>query len=117
MTKKGLTLEELCAILKACGEARVTELKFGDLHVHFGKAAQMETNQVGSHVDMAPDPRAAKEIAGNQIKEAKRSLELDEMRVRNEQISELFLTDPLRAEELLRNGELDPDEFDTSEEA
>lgn len=116
----GLSAEEVCVIIKVCGEAKVTELKLGDLQVIF---LPKEETRPGvtlksplASLDQAPPPLTAAEIAEIQRKEAKKALERDEARVRKEQLEEMFLTDPLRAEELLRQGELEPD-GDEDEEA
>ncbi len=49
------------------------------------------------------------EMVAPQIQEEKHSTELDELRLREEQIEELLLTDPFAAEEMIRLGELPED--------
>lgn len=123
--KSSLSAEDLCRIIKACRESGVSELKFGELHAVFrqqtdevrapslarrdrmSELVEME-RRLRAHSTRPPAPAAA--IAANQAKEAKRALEEDETKLKNEELAELYLTNPKLAEEMLNQGELEDDE-------
>lgn len=109
MIENKLTALEVCSILKSCRELGVAELEFGALYVTF--VPRPDKVEVFSTIPTL----SAREIAETQAKLAKKSLELDEMRLRDEQLGELVITDPLKYEELLRNGELSSDVGETEE--
>lgn len=99
---------EVCSILKACAEANVTELKFGDLHVFFGASpldAQLSAR--------APTPEA--EISEQQTQIERRILEIEEARTKEDLLAEAILQDPSLAEELLISGDLTDGERDAEE--
>jgi len=112
-----MTTAQVCEILKACGEVAVTELKFGGLHVKFSPKAEVPSFADLAHaramqasMDMTPAPQSATEIAGIQTQEAAHALQRDETFLRREQIADLWITNPAKAEELLANGELTEDD-------
>lgn len=85
----------------------MAELSFGPLTVSFGK----QTRETYYDVEKGPRTTPATAIAEpNHIKQSADALEQDEIRLREEEIAELLITDPLRAEELIRDGELEEDE-------
>lgn len=102
--KASLTVDEVCRILDASARTGVSLLKLGDLHVEFGRK-EPEPSRVPS--PLRPDAIPAAEMAVLQLKEQNRSTELDELQLREDQIAELLLTDPLAAEEMIRNGDLE----------
>lgn len=103
------TAEELCGIIKACGEAQVVELKLGDLYVRFGQQPVPEApaNEVQSP---APTPEAAISATQNELeKEAERALTQDEVKLREDQLDMALLENPLLYEELIAKGEVEDD--------
>lgn len=53
-------------------------------------------------------PPAATALAdSNHAEQQREALELEELRTREAQIEELLITDPLRAEEMIREGDLE----------
>jgi hypothetical protein len=103
--KKSLTVEDICAILGSCDKNGVAALKFGDLQVEFFDK-QPETSVAHT---------SAPEIAAEQSKIHNSALVEEEIRTREQQLEELFLTDPLEAERLLAKGDLE-DELNGTEE-
>jgi hypothetical protein len=84
----------------------VLELKFGALEARFGVALPPQSTEHGSAPTLA-EKVPEKTIQAQQQAEAL-SHEEQEIRLREDQIAELLLTDPLKAEELMENGELMP---------
>lgn len=104
--KNNLSSEAICVIIESCAKHGVAELKFQDLHVKFGKSAIQELGPQNSN---SPEAEISEEQHEEQTAHA---IEKDEVDLREEQLEELFLTDPMAAEEMLRNGEFeDADEF------
>ncbi len=109
-----LPTDELCSIITACGGAGVSELKFGDLNITFG----LPPRQIRflREANRPPASKTGTAISEIQEQEAEKALEEDELALRDEQIENLFIEDPVRAEELLERGELtDADRHDGQE--
>ena len=96
-----LTAEEVCIILKTCGEAKVAELQFGPLHVWFDKSVAKIVKEE------CPIPLPATEIAETQEIIAKEAHIEEEIRTREDQVAELWITNPQKAEEMVLKGELE----------
>ncbi|MFA9263201.1 MAG: hypothetical protein ACEQSB_07770 [Undibacterium sp.] len=89
-----LDVESVCRILKTCHESGVSELTFAGLKVKFGVPA------TASEEMLAPvSPVVAHEIEAEAIAQA-------ESRIREDQLANLPLENPLAFEELLAQGEL-----------
>lgn len=99
--KSSLSSADVCAILTSCREAGVSELEFGALRVTFGRPPRHETQEPLQSL------ATEEEISANQVKMARESLELDELAVREQQIEELLLTDPAKAEQMIIDGQLE----------
>lgn len=99
MDKSFISVEDLCKILESCSKMGVAVLKFRDLEVSFT-----------SPQSIGPSGQKLPEITENVIREQnqseKSSVFEDEMDLREQQIAELLITDPLRAEELMAQGDL-----------
>lgn len=112
-SKAELSADSICRILEVSAQAGVSELKFGDLHVTFGKPA--ETRITGSplgypFVPQAPTPEPVTVLTEEEHKKiSKGALEVEEVRARERQLADLLITDPSKYEELLRNGDLSDD--------
>jgi hypothetical protein len=94
-----LSPEEVCRILKVCGETNVLELKFGDLAVVFGASAKNSPEPVIS-------PSTVAEITAVQRVQAEKSLLRDEIAMKEQELAEMAIESPLKYEELLMQGEL-----------
>lgn len=103
-SKKQLSVNEICAIIRLCGKSRVAELKFGDLYVLFGKQTEERQESVATtdfvHTESPLAAKEKAEILQNQI-------EKDELQLREEQLAFMQVENPVLAEELLIKGELE----------
>ena len=112
-TDFSLSSRSACAIIEVCAARGVSVLKFGPLYVEFGMKAS-------SPPAPAPEgyfaPRIPVEEMTDQAhdKQTQDSVEAEEVNLREERLQQMFIEDPVRAEELLRNGELE-DADDESE--
>ncbi len=97
-----LKTEEVCRILEACAKSGVSELMFRTLTVRFDRPVEQTVVKL-------PDTAPA-QVRADQEKMAKESLLQDEIQVREDQIADLMITDPVTAEELIRSGELEEDD-------
>lgn len=102
-----LSTKEVCRIIKLGKKAGLSELKFGELHVSFKSPieqvakATMRQPRIPSVPVKAPTENTQKE-----------ALAQDELRLREDQLAMALIEDPVRYEQLLRDGELS-DELDT----
>lgn len=92
---------EICAIIKACSENGVTELKFGDLQVSF-KLKKPEPIE----------PELTTEIPATEIAEAIQqssadALEKEELQTRDDELEHMLVENPRRYEELMAQGDLE----------
>lgn len=99
--KRGLSAEDVCRIIEASSKARVGKLKFADLELSFDKPVE----QVVSELTRTSPSEA--EISENQKKISRTSLAQMEAEVRQRQIEDLLITDPLQAEKLLQDAATD----------
>lgn len=93
-----LTPADVCAILKACGDSQVRVLKFANLYVQFETKAQNATEPFTA----GPDTEISET---NKIIE-RESLAQDEQAVRQDQLDQMWIENPLEAERILLAGEL-----------
>lgn len=116
---KSLDSAAVCLIIEACAKYGVTTLKFSNLE--FTRAPHGPQDQVSpgpndTALPLAP-VAAMTEAKPNDKPIPSEPWEQTELEFREEQIAELQLTDPLRAEELIERGELtDADELGGDEE-
>ncbi len=108
--KNEFSVDDVCRILESCGKFHVAELTLGALSVKFGPTARETTDREGNL------PAAAAELAALQENQAQRSLVSDEIRIREQQVAEMPLSDPLLYEEMLARGEIIDDTRRTEEE-
>lgn len=102
-----MTVADVCSIISTSAREGVTVLKFRDLRVEFGFKPLASSPYPLSTPAAIP---TAEMVAPLQKKEEEHSTELDELELRERQIEELLLTDPLAAEEMIRLGELEDDD-------
>jgi hypothetical protein len=95
--KNGLTCQNICDILRICGETGVKDFKFQDLHVVF--ESKLHNDKVIGHYSSGQED-------GISTIESKTMLAQEELNYRDEQLANLQLTDPLLYEELVSQGEL-----------
>jgi len=102
--------KDVCDIILTCAKAGVSVLKFGSLHVEFGRIAapalshDLDTTESKLHEpDLASIPVTA--ITEEDKKTIRETLRLEEIHLRDDQISLAVIEDPTLAEELI-TGEL-----------
>lgn len=101
---KQLGAEDICAILKSCGASRVAELKFGDLYIAFDRPSPRTKAPQGAVEEKLPHPVV--DPTDNPETVSAEQTELDELRLKDEQIAHMLIENPQLAEELLIKGEL-----------
>ena len=98
--------EDICNILDACARNGVTRIKLE------GFEAELVVSIPHIERIVEPQPTSAEEVRGNTIQAQQvvenQSLEEQELALKEEQIAEMLIVDPLRAEELMAMGELEP---------
>lgn len=108
--KKTLTAKDVCDIIESCAKHGITELKFGDLQLGFKPKTE-------SHVTAPLTNPTGEEIPETKHEEqTKAALEQDEATLKADRMNQMFLEDPLAAESLLENEELEDDDDDDNAE-
>lgn len=103
---------DVCKIIGACREAGVSELKCGPLEVRFSPAESLSPSTASpAKLLMGAAPNNAGEVPEETIRAQQRaetaSLEQQELELKEQQVAEMILSNPLEAEELLMAGELE----------
>lgn len=104
LAKTGLSGEDLCKIIETCAKKGVSSVKIGDVEVVFQAKVPTATGPENKPIILTP--KVMQEFEAYQQK----AIDTREVLTREQQISELMLTDPLAAEELMQNGDLIMDE-------
>lgn len=95
-------------MIETSAKAGVSELKFGGLHVKFGRPADEPVPPLG--YPFMPQPQAQHPVTDltekQHVQQTKAAIEHDEILLREEQLARLLVEDPAKYEELLRDGEL-----------
>lgn len=119
VNRKSLSPNEIRVILEACEKTGVAELAFGDFQVIFG----LKPRKIWEESDQSlaqPEPfqshsRPTVGIVGIQENIARKALEDDEIALKEDQIADLLIEDPVELERMVRDGEI-TDEFTGSAE-
>lgn len=90
-----LTSDEICAIIKICGESGVQDISYKDLHVIF--AGQQNNEKSSNHNSPGP--------VWNSLDD-KKSLAQLELDLMDDKLAEMQIVDPARFEELMANKDL-----------
>lgn len=129
-SKRSLSSADVCSIIEASAKAGVTELLFRDLHVRFGMPPE---NQItGPILDLTRLSMPGYPVVQQDRAEAtvgpltdkqheqmgKDSLLQEELRTREDELARLLVEDPVKYEELLRDGDLtdDVDQSDSEDD-
>ncbi len=100
-----LTAEQICVVIKACGECGVAKFKCGSLEVEFLQKLEPAPAPI---VQAAPPSLPDTEISEAQTSEDDlKRIEREEKELRRQQLRELIFTDPVAYEELCALGELE----------
>lgn len=110
---------DLCAIIETCTNHGVRSFEYGSLKLDFGAKlappGSSATHPVGDEIP-APHPAGDAIPAPDHDKINQETLEADELRFREEELLNAPIENPVLAEQLLIDGELeDADEFDSNE--
>ena len=98
--EKTLKVTDIQAIMELCTKHNVLKLKFESLSIEFDRPTN--TNRTTPEIDPVPPV---------ELEKAERDAILrDEVALREEQIREMHITNPLLAEELLTDGDLESDD-------
>lgn len=98
MAKNTLTPDDIILIIKSCAENGVSKFKLDTLKIEFGKHKVSDTvNFTEPLTQEAHD------------KMDKKTLAEEESRTRDEQLKMMLIENPLLAEELISNGDLEDD--------
>jgi hypothetical protein len=101
--KNDLQCQDICLIIEKCSAHGVTTLKFGSLEVSFNPVPKQ--NKPGAEISAETHDKLNEEA---NLK--------DEVDLREEQIANAQVEDPLLAEQLILDGELD-DESDSDDDS
>lgn len=94
------TASELSKIIKACKEAKVKELRLGDLHVIF----EIIEPKIEATIPQPPSSQEAK-IKAEEL--ARNFLEKQEFETKEERLARMALEDPAQFEDLMASGDLE----------
>lgn len=93
--KKAFTLEDLSSIMDLCGNNAVASFVWGDLQISFGPRKDLATP-----ISLTPNsPQADADLE-------EETRVHDELKVRQDQIDQMLIEDPLEAERLIAENEL-----------
>lgn len=123
--KNGLNPDGIALIIKACEQAQVRVLKYAGLYIEFGRPAKTPQVEQVSESEALPQDRVAAahiphptvaEITDTQKRESERSLLKEELDLKDDQLAEMWITDPHAAEQLVINDQLEESNGGTREE-
>lgn len=98
----GLKVKDICDLIKASGDAKVKELKFGDLHVIFAPEANGLANQ-----DSFTESTV---ISGQDFSNEQQAYASDERRIKDLQMELALIENPAEYERMVLAGELEDGE-------
>lgn len=112
-----LKAEEVCRIISTCAKSNVAVLKYGDLYVRFGPNSEPRKKKASkpdaipeNPTATDPDPRTSDTAISENAEEIEREThERDELNLREQQIQESAITNPLEFENMLASGDLEDD--------
>lgn len=112
LEKLNLSAENVLELIKVGAASGVAKIKFGDLELEFGQNTKPPESPAN---DVTPAPADAAISVEQNRKIQKEALEREEFRTREDQVEHMIIEDPLKAEELIADGELLPDDADDDE--
>ncbi len=108
--------DAVCRILDQSAKSGVAELTYCGLHVKFGRTAEQEEKIApGTYLTGSQNPVTAL-TEEQHSSQNKRTLEQTEVELKEGEIERLLIEDPFKAEQLLRDGELDDGDGDTADD-
>ena len=100
-----LSKEDICGIIKECGQNGVREFKLGALFLNFGPSPAPTIEPV--HV--------APRVQYEQIKLSEKETEKMARDNQEEELQRLLITDPLEYEQMLRRGDVEDEQREQDE--
>lgn len=97
-----LKIKDICALIKICGESKVKELKFGDLHVVFAPEALGQANQVLA--------QSTKVFSGQVVSDEAEAFQQDEVKIKDLKLEMALIENPAEYEQMVLAGELEDGE-------
>lgn len=91
--------EEICKIIQIAAKSGVTKMQFGPLALEFG-------NPPKKSAPGPAQPEVPENVSQEQQHEEEKALLNEELKTKEEQFSELWITNPLEAEKLLASEEV-----------
>jgi hypothetical protein len=108
-TANQLTADEICRIIKISAKAKVASLKIGDLLVEFSESEQAHSDRLIQRVEpTTPAEAALSEIEHD--KQMQEAIEYEELITREDQLDLMLIENPLEAEKMILNGEVETEE-------
>lgn len=92
-----LKIEDICLIIKTCSSHAVKKISYKGLSIDF------YTNVATPVIEPA---FVSEELQQKQDSQAREALSSDELQVREEELSQLAIEDPVRYEKMLMSGDL-----------
>jgi hypothetical protein len=108
-----LTKDEILEIIGSCATANISHFKYGGLELSF--SGNEKTNSSRTENLEPPKPTGAALLVQHEQQDIE-YLKEEEARLKEERISMMLIEDPLQAEKLILNGELDLEEGDYSDD-
>jgi hypothetical protein len=109
-----MTSDDICAIIRQCGESGVSELTFGSLSIRFAsenKRGDLSSPEIAHHgISHSTTDYIFDDSFKKSDEEDKRILEEEEIRMREDQLSMALIEDPAQFEKLLAAGDLENEE-------
>lgn len=113
-TSSQLTAKQICSIIKTSAKVKVRLFSYGDLRLEFGEVSPARDSWPVQNV-LPTSPAEAALSDKEHEAQTKESIFIEELRLKEDTLEQMFIEDPLEAERLIESGELDED--DGQEEA
>lgn len=106
-TIKGLDAQGICSIIEKCDEHGVALLKYGNLEIWTGTKATMPPTPYPVGAPTTPGTKIDTEMSATKhAEDDARALRDNEAFLREQQLEELKITNPLAYEQMVRDEEL-----------
>lgn len=113
LKKTVLNTVEVCTIIKAGAKSNVTLLKIGDIEIWFGKPTEPDVIQ---HVLHPPSNYpTGEEIPVDHKQQNQLSLEIDEIRLKEDRLAQMIIENPALAEQMILDGDFGDDDGESDD--
>ena len=115
--KMVLSTDEVLRIIQTCAASGAIELKFNGLEIKFGAGKPEPAPSPGESPSQTVQVPAVAEMTEIQhTEQTKKAVEKDELLLREQQMAELMITDPLEYERQVNQGELEDDTDESADD-